>query len=578
MRRVVIGAVFMLVVLASVAGATGIAPDFSEFPEGYLLASDRNGLFIIDPVSAFRKRVAADAYLGEMVFNPVTRSVFSLMLGSERVIHEVRYVPASRSYEVTTFTVLADAAVGPAVDPSGNLYVLQGRVVLRIAPNASVTTVATLPLGSGGGFLHCSPDGAWLYLSTYARRIERVNLATGTFETYFSGPDYMGALDVAADGSIYTLAGNAAGFYILVIDPGGLSSRSLPVPAGVGPVGYNGIEYDQVRNALYVSSFYGLYEREDSGTTRALVLTNDLYAVTQIRSGRARSASVEGFPPGYLILGSGASNDLWMVDPTSGFYGEFLRDVFWPGPRCLTFDPVSNSVFVVPGGGSDRIMQVKWTTDFQFVVTTFATGLVSPLGLTVNRAGDLFVGEASTATPRIWKIDHATRAATTASEVRADHLYRPHALAFSPDESKLYVAVDSQRRIDVVSMADGSVRHFLNNFGMPQVLDVGPDGSLYYFDWSMPRPHVVVSSGDGLTTRAIERPWMQMALPAESLVYDPNYNCLYLGVGSDLRALDLEGGDRFVWRAWPGNYDATLDLIAAPRPPMDVRGPWTLYR
>jgi hypothetical protein len=271
-----------------------------------------------------------------------------------------------------------------------------------------------------------------------------------------------------------------------------------------------------------------------------------------------RFAMSSGFLPGHLLLST--HDSVYMLDPVTNrldriLFGQpFLRD--------LVYDPITDSAFIVRDNGFlTEIMQLKWSETVGFETSVFLSGLLGARGLAVDRAGNLYFGDY----PAPGGLGGAVFRATPAGEVStfalapSGFLFAPRSLAFSPDESKLYVATLPGNSIEVIS--GGTFSKLAEGLALPSAVETGPDGTVFAVEGFRTTHQITYFPQGAGPSENLRHPWMVFA--GSDLTFDEQSETLYVtNFPFGIYAVRLDGTFRSVGTA--PNSVFGHDIISRP--------------
>lgn len=294
--------------LAGGADAQGTAARFNT-PRGIVVDGAGN-LYVADQLNYAIRKIATDG----------TVSTFAGALGAQLT---------SGNGDGNGNRARFSSPTAIAIDGSGNLFVLDGFAVRKITPSADVSTVATLPSGSGfGTSMQFVPAGIavdkngnlFVTTSVDTRRLAASNYRSTTLESglafdYSQGVDVLAPRGITVDSSGVAWEADLGNTISKIPVNASVPTRFAGVQGTIGNVDGNAgtARYGQVV-ALTVDGSGNLYAADAINGTVRKITSN---AVTSTVAGRAgNGVLVEGGLPGSLATLRGitvdAANNLYV--------------------------------------------------------------------------------------------------------------------------------------------------------------------------------------------------------------------------------------------------------------------------
>lgn len=251
---VIIRALVLTTVVSLIPGVGSSSA--AEFTPGHLLVSDSSSIYLVNPASgASNVVVTGFTSLGDVVYNPVTRSAFAVV-GT----NIIQIKATSTGYITAPFLNGIQDLECLAVDNFGRVIFNKADFVqhrlwrAELDGTSSFFTAASLFVPHHISF---ADDFSKLYsFETPANRVSVVAYPSGSISTLASGLDFPPGGDADAAGNVYVLE-DFSSAKISKITPGGVRT-TYASQAWMNFV-YDDLEYDSITGTIYATSTSGLY-------------------------------------------------------------------------------------------------------------------------------------------------------------------------------------------------------------------------------------------------------------------------------------------------------------------------------
>ncbi|HTT60617.1 MAG TPA: SMP-30/gluconolactonase/LRE family protein [Bryobacteraceae bacterium] len=470
------------------------------FPAGLALDGTGN-LYIVDSANVrIRKVLAADGTISTVcteqtfgmpniqlsglaadpagnLYIPESGNSFVWQLTPAGVLNRVAGAPGSGAYTGDGQPALQTALTTPVevtLDPAGNLYISEARRVRWVAASTGIinTVAGTGVFGFGG-------DGGSALLAV-------LNAPTGLLFNdgllYIADQDNQRVREIAADGSISTIAGTGTPTY---------TGDGLPaVSAGLS--GPNGLAFDTLGNLYIADSRNNRVRRVDlagvittfagNGTVSGYGGEGEPAALTPLNAPQGVAADTEG----NVYISDTNHNRVILVDTAgnihtvagTGTAGNTLAELY--GPTGLALDNAGNlyiadtqnhRIQVLAPGGKISTAAGAGTSGFSGDGGPAAAAELSyPSAVAVDAGGNLFIADTGNNRVRMVTPDGniATIAGTGDATYNGDQgaalemaLYSPGGLALD-NQGDVWVADTGNNRVRMLSAQTGITPPLIN--------------------------------------------------------------------------------------------------------------------
>lgn len=248
--------------------ALGWIADYAqaEFPAGHVVVSELQTVYLVNPVTGIsQKLIETEGFLGDVVYNPVTDSIFvTTAREEERSILELKWTDDT-PFAFTPFLSGLDRVEALAVDPDGHLYFNQRdflhHEVWRADLDGNTSQITNNDDNSllfVPSHLALHPDSSQLYVTTKpSNNVESMALQNGELAHFVEDLSFPNGIDVASDGTIF-LTENGSDESIdrvLKVTPEGDATvyAEQPWMEFLGTGFWGDLEYDDRDGTIYVS-------------------------------------------------------------------------------------------------------------------------------------------------------------------------------------------------------------------------------------------------------------------------------------------------------------------------------------
>ncbi len=181
----------------------------------------------------------------------------------------------------------------------------------------------------------------------------------------------------------------------------------------------------------------------------------------------------------------GGTSAVCAVDPATGG-----TSAVWSAPASgenvgdIVYSLSTSAAYVVlnPSTTQSSIIKLSGTPLTGYTASTFLSNLNSVRALAVDSAGDLYFDQKDSLSmyQQIWKANPLGQlTAVTRSPTPFGYLFEPYHMVVSPDGSSLYVTVEPENRVDVISLATGAFSNIgSGNVGFPSGITFDGKGDL----------------------------------------------------------------------------------------------------